>query len=77
MSKNLGTTFPKVTICSHSMHSKHKLAKYYPQINDSMLMQFYGKAQNLKVKNEWNKLAALKVKQINFRSRKNQYNLDL
>ena len=25
-------TFPKVLICSHSMHSKKRLRKYYPQI---------------------------------------------
>ena len=30
-------TFPKVLICSHSMHSKKRLRKYYPQITGKLL----------------------------------------
>ena len=29
-------TFPKVLICSHSMHSKKRLRKYYPQITGKL-----------------------------------------
>ena len=51
-----GTTFPKLTICSKSMHSKQKLRQYYPNVTDQDLRHFYGAADSREQKNEWEKL---------------------
>ena len=35
-------TFPKILVCSNSMHSRYKLQVFYPQLNSSMIEKFYG-----------------------------------
>ena len=35
-------TFPKVMVCSQSMHSRARKERFYPNVNDSMLSAFYG-----------------------------------
>ena len=35
-------TFPKVMVCSQSMHSRARKERFYPHVNDSMLSAFYG-----------------------------------
>ena len=70
-------TFPKVLICSHSMHSKKRLRKYYPQItgkqtpkraiirqilsSDELLRKFYGQAKSKRTREFWNKLVISNV----------------
>ena len=38
----LEQSFPYITICSETMHSRSKLEKYYPNITMANLMAFYG-----------------------------------
>ena len=35
---NIEITFPKLLLCSHSMHSKHKLRDNYPDIDGNVLL---------------------------------------
>ena len=37
-----GDNFPKLVLCSDSMHSKNKIAQKYPLINDTLLENLYG-----------------------------------
>ena len=37
-----GITFPKILVCSHSMHSVERLQVNFPQINFTILKAFYG-----------------------------------
>ena len=69
---NTEITFPKLLLCSHSMHSKHKLRDNYPDIDGSLLLsvinhdfiqildttlkKFYGQARSKRTKEFWNKL---------------------
>ena len=39
---NQAITFPKILVCSNSMHSRYKLQVFYPQLNSSMIEKFYG-----------------------------------
>ena len=34
--------FPNIMLCTDSIHSKYKLRKMYPQVNDTLIQQFYG-----------------------------------
>ena len=43
------------------MHSKHKLKKYYPEIDESMLRKLYGQAKSKRTKEFWNKLVISNV----------------
>ena len=40
-------TFPKVKICSQSIHSRNKMALFYPRINFKNLMALYGTFYNI------------------------------
>ena len=35
-------TFPKILVCSNSMHSRYKLEVFYSQLNATMIEKFYG-----------------------------------
>ena len=48
-----GTTFPKLTLCAKSIHSRQKLASKYPKLSLTMLKQFYGTATSAKEKADW------------------------
>ena len=37
-----GDNFPKLVLCSDSMHSKNKIVQKYPIINDTLLENLYG-----------------------------------
>ena len=45
-----GKNFPKLVLCSDSMHSKNKIQQYYPSINETLLENLYG--FNLKSQDE-------------------------
>ena len=40
-------TFPKLLICSHSMHSKEKLIEKYPNITSKQVKELYGQGTGL------------------------------
>ena len=42
-----GLTFPKIKICSQSIHSRQKMAKHYPFIDFRDLMTLYGTFYNI------------------------------
>ena len=54
-------TFPKILICSHSMHSKKKLERFYPNVTLEHLIKFYGTASSKLQKEFWNKLVISNV----------------
>ena len=56
-----GTTFPKLTLCAISIHSKQKLHEKYPKLTPTMLKRFYGTASTSKEKALWENNAAMKV----------------
>ena len=37
-----GKNFPKLVLCSDSMHSKNKIKQFYPSINETLLENLYG-----------------------------------
>lgn len=39
---NQAITFPKILVCSNSMHSRYKLEVFYSQLNATMIEKFYG-----------------------------------
>ena len=54
------TTFPKLRVCSHSQHSKWKLAAFYPNITEKTLEKFYGYANTAKERYEWDNIVMKK-----------------
>ena len=59
-----GTTFPKLTLCAKSIHSRQKLASKYPKLSLTMLKQFYGTATSAKEKADWTEHAMSGVRFI-------------
>ena len=43
------------------MHSREKLTKYYPQIDDVLLQQLYGVSSSRNTKEFWNRLVISKL----------------
>lgn len=59
--KNISeTTFPKLRVCSHSQHSKWKLAAFYPNITEKTLEKFYGYANTAKERYDWDNIVMKK-----------------
>jgi len=42
-----GITFPKILVCSHSMHSLERMEMAYPQVGKSILKLFYGSFEKI------------------------------
>ena len=51
----LQVVFPRIRVCSQSMHSKSKLRQYFPYVNQKALQAFYGDFRECfgKRKDEW------------------------
>ena len=58
----IGSTFPKLTICSKSMHSKAKMTKFYPDVTMAQLKELYGTRHSLKDKKKWSTAAMGKIR---------------
>ena len=56
-----GTTFPKLTVCSKSLHSRQRLKENYPKVSLGLLHRFYGTAGTQQQKALWNKMAMQRV----------------
>lgn len=64
---SLVSTFPKITVCSYQMHSKKKLERLYPNINDSVLKAFYGMPLNTELsymKDAWHEFANIDLEKF-------------
>ena len=57
-------TFPKILICSHSMHSRKKLEENFPNVRMEHLIKFYGTAKSKLQKEFWNKLVISNVSKV-------------
>ena len=58
----LEITFPKLLLCSNSIHSRAKLNKLYPDLTDKDVWKLYGQATSKRTREFWNKLVISNVR---------------
>lgn len=50
---SINVPFPNILICSQSMHSKDKVRKFYPHLEDSDIAALYGFGIPMEQKKQW------------------------
>ena len=57
-------TFPKILLCSNSLHSRAKLNELYPDLTDKDVWKLYGQATSKRTREFWNKLVISNVRTV-------------